>query len=166
MKRKILFRYLFWVLENTREKYFQYLVMHVKAFFQKKFSYIWPLNVKYFIGKCQKNIPILQLSISKYLYTSYMHIHYIIPITKKYEHIHIQVLCNNDRGTPTYKNHNPNTTFMVIHPSLDVPFYWAHHQAGLAIPLRLAFLHSTLQSSMHGSTTQLRYLIDISINRI
>ena len=34
------------------------------------------------------------------------------------------------------------------------------------MPLRLAFLHSTLQSSLHGSTTQLQYLIDISINRI
>ena len=36
---------------------------------------------------------------------------------KKYEHIHIQVLHNNDRGTHIH------TTFMVIHPSLDVPFY-------------------------------------------
>ena len=47
------------------------------------------------------------------------------PQTKNpgYATVHIQVLCNNDRGTPTYKNHNPNTTFMVIHPSLDVPFY-------------------------------------------
>ena len=32
------------------------------------------------------------------------------------------------------------------------------------MPLHLAFLHSTLQSSLHSSAAQLRYLTDISIN--
>ena len=146
-------------------KYFQYLVVHVKAFFQKIFSCIWPPNVKHFTGKWQKNIPIIQLSISKYLYTSYMPIHYKIPITKNMN-IHTSKFCITMTEVPTYKNHNHNTTFMVIHPSLDVPFYWAYHRAGLEMPLCLEFLHSTLQSSLHGSAAQLRYLIDISINRI
>jgi len=59
---------------------------------------------------------------SKYLYTSYMHIHYKIPITKNMN-IYTSKFYITMIEVPTYKNHNPNTTFMVIHPSLDVPFY-------------------------------------------
>ena len=54
-----------------------------KIIFPKKKKFLrLALNVKHFIGKYQKNIPMLLLSISKYLYTSYMHIHYKISITK------------------------------------------------------------------------------------
>ena len=72
---------LVWVLKNTPEKYFQCLVVHVKAFFQKIFFCVWLPNVKHFTGKMSK----------KYTYNTIEHLkipihiiyaHPLIPITK------------------------------------------------------------------------------------
>ena len=121
MKRKIFFRYLFWVLE-IHWKVFSVFGCACKSIFLKNIFLRLALNVKHFTGKCQKNNLMLQLSISKYLYTSYMDIHYKIPITKNMN-IYTSKFYITMIEVPIYKNHNPNTTFMVIHPSLDVPFY-------------------------------------------
>ena len=111
-------------------------------------------------------------SIKKYTYNTIEHlnipIHIIyayplIPITKNIN-IYTSKFYITITEISTYKNQKINSSFMVTHRSLDVPFYWAHHWARLEMPLRIAFLHSTLQSSLHGSVAQLQYLIDISIN--
>ena len=91
-----------WVLENTLKKYFQCLVVHVKAFFQKIFSCVWPPIVKHFIGKMSK----------KYTYNTIEHLK--IPIHIIYAHRLIPIAKNMNIYTskfyitiievPTYKN--------------------------------------------------------------
>ena len=119
-ERENIFRCLFWVLGNIPEKYFLHLVMSI---FLENIVLHLGRQCKKFSGKCPKK--------KKKTYNTIEHLkmpihiiyaHPLIPITKNRNIVHIQVLHNNERGTP-YKNHNPNTTIMVIHPSLDVPFY-------------------------------------------
>ena len=91
-----------WVLENTLEKYFQCLVMRVKAFFQKIFSYVWLPNVKHFTGKMS----------NKYTYNTIEHLkiplhiiyaHPLIPITKNIN-IYTSKFYITITEVPTYKN--------------------------------------------------------------
>ena len=93
-----------------------------KSIFSKNiFLHLAP-QCKTFYRKMPKNILIIHLRILKYLYTSYIHIHSKIPITKNMN-IYTSKFYITMTEVPTYKNHNPNTTFMVIHSSLDVSFY-------------------------------------------
>ena len=76
-------------------------------FLENIFLHLAP-QCKTFYRKMQKNIPILQLSISKYLYTSYMHIHYKISITKNMN-IYTSKFYITMIEVPTYKKHNPHS---------------------------------------------------------
>ena len=84
------------------KKYFQYLVVYLKAFFQKIFSSIWPPNVKHFRGKMP----------TKCTYNTIEHLK--IPIHIIYAHPLILITTNMNIYTsqfyitiievPTYKN--------------------------------------------------------------
>ena len=103
MKRKIFFRYLFWVLEIHWKVFSVFGCACKRVFPSSIFLHLAP-QCKTFYWK----------SIKKYTYNTIEHLNIPIHIIyghplqnsnhKNYEHIHIQVLHNNDRGTHIQKS--------------------------------------------------------------
>ena len=87
-----------WVLENISENYFQCLVMHVKAFFQKIFSCVWPPQCKTFYRKNAKK----KKNIYIYIYTYNTIEHLKIPIHVIYAHPLIPITKNMNTYTSKF----------------------------------------------------------------